>query len=207
MYEYYYDYEAPSKTPYEQQSLYYNHFDHYEASSNYAPMRTHVARAVYHPYAKQEIRGNAAPMNRTASKLPSFTRTKQKRLTPLQQAESFISLELCTLKGMKRIIYESSFKFGRLEMDGNDILLIPDETREQCVEGLARLWQMGDGYIFVCHQMGQTHEKSGKRLVYMSVYHVSCKDYRKLSGDEAEDMVSLDPFWKREMENSHMRFT
>jgi hypothetical protein len=151
------------------------------------------------------VRGNNEKKEKEKEKIklrpgPQATPILSKGMTEYQKrAIEFVEKELKPLSGIKRIIFESVRKFGRLEMnDEGKIILLKNETEEQCIEGMSRLWQIGDGYIFVCQESGKMNEETGKPIVYIHVYHAGFTDYKKLSRTETEAIVSIDPFWKDE---------
>ena len=114
------------------------------------------------------------------------------------QAHHFVNNELKHLRGKVHVLFESVRKFGRFSM--MDAEVEGQETMEECIEGLSRLWQMGDGYISILFDI------SSRGYASMRMFHTEKNNYAKLSPSECEKMVKADPFWEEERRNYDIRF-
>lgn len=105
------------------------------------------------------------------------------------KCKQFFQQTLQTIDGNVHVIYESVRKFGRFEMlDGN----ISNKDSKISMEGLSRIWQVGQGYIYV----HQTMSKAGERLDNIAVWEVDQDISRQLDSSECQSIISVDPLWE-----------
>lgn len=112
-------------------------------------------------------------------------------------AKSFIMDELKKLDGDVHVMYESVRRFGRFEMREGRIMLDKNETEEDHVEGLSRLWQMGNGYVYVKYLPLKGRNSRRQRDVFMTIFQIKEGTYQQLSSKETEEMIMKDPLWER----------
>jgi len=115
-------------------------------------------------------------------------------------AFTFVRKELGPLTGNVHVIYESVRKFGRFDVEDGNIVLAANENEQDYIDGLGRLWQIGDGFIYV----KQSERKQNHSNVY--VYHIDHNSYRKLDPKDAADVISSDPLWKKISSYTELRF-
>lgn len=120
----------------------------------------------------------------------------------INSALAFVRKELGKLSGEAHVIYESVRKFGRFDIENGRIVLDKEgkEKEQDYIDGLGRLWQIGDGYIYV----KQTEHKKTFAKVY--VYHVDHNSYERLKAKEAADIISGDPFWEKISSTTELQF-
>ena len=192
---------------YESQRSLHRDRDRYDNGSHYYGYAgRHDTR--YHPYSRAVTKatGNAlvrssGAVNRTyydplATLRPGALATeyvpeKKSREENEKAAHEFLYNEVDKLGGDVHIIFESVRKFGRFDYRDGRMVLQDGETEASLYESLARLWQIGDGYIY----LRQTDQRRANMFVY--VFHIDHNTYTKLDPKQAAEMISHDPFWKK----------
>lgn len=116
-------------------------------------------------------------------------------------AKAFMRRELDGLSGHVHVIYESIRKFGRFDIQDGKIKMQREESEKDYIDGLSRLWQVGDGYIYVRHYDSRKGE-------YFNVYvfHVDHITYNKLEASDAASVISGDPLWREIGKSRELRF-
>lgn len=202
-----FDEELPSTVSYKQNQMYptyphvhYNHHSRQYDNRSRHPDRYEHQQMTHSRAASSSIkmqqqqlvigRGYYDPLSslRPGPLAPEYTPEKTGKYDNEKSAAHFIRKELDHLKGDVHVIYESTRKFGRFDMRDGRILMDKGESERDYIEGLSRLWQVGDGYIYV-------RQSGDRREVKVLVFHVDHNAYVKLEPREAIDVVTADPFW------------
>ena len=81
------------------------------------------------------------------------------------------------------------------------------DKEEEHVEGLCRLWQVGNGYIYVKTLPPKERDTTfRKRHILMAIYQVKKDSYEKLDAKQTERMVKEDPLWDRVRRDSSVQY-
>jgi hypothetical protein len=105
-------------------------------------------------------------------------------------ADRLVRHELERLPGKVEVVYESARRFGRFDMNDSQFELSAAE-KDDCLDGLSRLWQTGEGYVYVWNTSGS----AGRAEVY--IFQVlGGRAYEKVTSRRAREMVQADPLWK-----------
>jgi hypothetical protein len=119
-------------------------------------------------------------------------------------ANRFFEKELYRLNGRVVVLCESVRKFLRFEVENGEILADRnyvgwENEKKDVIEGLSRLWQMGNGLIYVC--------RYGERdTLDVYIYRVSKNDYQQFSSNESQMMFLKDPLFKVQRDRYSIRF-
>ena len=118
-------------------------------------------------------------------------------------AARFFHNELQMMEGEKEITYESVRKFGKFKMvDGvvvTDTQYVNVEEPDNCLEGMSKLWQIGDGFIYI-------RQKVSSSKIHVSIYRITKREYEKLSSKEVAEMVNVDPFFEKDRKTKLITF-
>jgi len=144
---------------------------------------------------------------RPGSLAPRYSSGRNSKSDNENAATYFLDNELMPLIGHVHVMYESTRKFGRFDMRDGKLVLDKSEKESDILEELSRLWQMGDGYVYVRHTDEDDDRRGGgsRSVMNVSIFHVDHTTYVKLEPREAAEMVSADPFWSR-MKRGDLRY-
>lgn len=196
-------YNPPSNTPYDYPTLSSkSHFKdepvQFQSQKSYQPRKHTTPRSSLRP----------GPYDRPPEIiLPSSSAKSQVEICK-EYAEKFVSHVLYPIRGVKHITYESVRKFGRFDMRDNKMTSMYNcnlDIKEQSIQGLGRLWQIGKGIITVREFTGTTHQ-NGKQIIKVHIYETNKTVWNKLSYEEARNMVFRDPLWKTDIKDYHLIF-
>ena len=130
---------------------------------------------------------------------------KDTEMNHMDIARKFLMTELLRLRGDVHIMYESVRRFGRFDIRDGKMKLDDTETEEDVLEGLSRLWQMGNGYVYIRH-MEDARDSYRKRRLNVSIYHAKDSSWIKLDPKDTETMVRKDPLWGRVQREERLSF-
>lgn len=130
---------------------------------------------------------------------------KASRSDNISSASVFVERELSSLAGKVHVLFESVRKYGRFDMKDGRILLDRGESERECYEALGRLWQIGDGYVYV-RQRKLIQEERQREILTFSVYHIDHNSYVKLPAKEAAEIIAKDPAWKNDVRSFDLEF-
>jgi hypothetical protein len=144
---------------------------------------------------KGPTNGGYDPLNtmRPGPLAPEYIPERKSKLDYEKSAFHFIKEELDRLK-TAHVIFESTRKFGRFDVENGRIVLGPDECEADYTESLSKLWQIGDGYVYIREkEIGLLPED--KYIYRISVFHINHNNYVKLASLDAADLIKADPLW------------
>jgi hypothetical protein len=121
-------------------------------------------------------------------------------------AKNFFEDELKKLHGDIHVMYESVRRFGRFDMKEGNIILDPNEKDDEHISGLSRLWQLGNGYIYVKIVLPKEQNSYRQRNVVITIYQVKRDSYERLENKETEKMVMEDPLWDNIKRNYNLQY-
>ncbi|RKO94391.1 hypothetical protein BDK51DRAFT_30047 [Blyttiomyces helicus] len=165
----------------------------------------HHSTTRHHPYSSQSNLQRGLSNNQTtreernhnATRKPPFTKEQQ----AMRYARSFFQNVLQEKTGLVRIKFESERKYGQFDLlNGYCISTENIETNEDIITGIARLWQIGIGLVFVRHETHVVTIGTPERLIHITVFQISDDRHIKMESVTAQKTVMNHPLWRRDLE-------
>jgi hypothetical protein len=157
------------------------------------------------PYRESKSRYDPLSDTRPGPMVASYIPDKITRNDTVSAAAKFFDVELTKLSGRLHVLFESVRKYGRFDMKNGSIVLDKGEDDKDYLQALGRLWQMGDGYVYVRQEL--TIQELGERpVVSFHVFHIDHISYIKLPPTKVEDIIRKDPIWKGDVKHYDVNF-
>lgn len=139
---------------------------------------------------------------------PESTDSVKKMTAQETLATLFFRNEIIPINSSKSIVYESIRKFGRFDMEWEEINSKENKSiaYQQVISGLSRLWQLGEGLVTVCQKTELVEKHSMLPVVNIYVFNVGKTSYEKLEKYQAEKEVLHDPLWIQEQKSNYFNF-